>query len=337
MIRRPRRPEARGGGGGPAKTLLDAGGAPIPIGDLTNGQTLWVDGDGDLASTGIEPPDAVVFNADGANWQDWVAPDGHTMIFIEVIGAGSGGGGGRSGADGTDRRGGGGGGSGGIGIYCGPLLWSSLKILVGVGGDGGAANTNGSQGTRTYVSLAEDSGDANLILKSSQSMPSVGSAGGVGTGGGGGGGAVAPLAATEGARYGALGGARYTNGGAGSNGGSGSNGGAVTPPTHVPLTGGTGGGGTSNTDVESAGGTIQAAGLSAQVLGGLANGGNGNPGVASSDGEAHTGGTGGGGNAGGAGGDGGAGAVGCGGGGGGGVTGGTGGRGGDGRVRILSW
>lgn len=304
-----------------------------------------------------------------ANWHQWVKPRGTSMVYMICIGGGGGGGGGRTGATNTTRGGGGGGGSAAFTSVIIPavLLPDVLKISVGVGGQGGAANTNGLIGDFSYIStgtgLTAGTAIPNLILRAAGG--GFASAGGAATAGGAGGAGASTTIAQLGP-LGKLG--FFTNNGTatsagyagiqGSNGGSqnGAIGTGITTTWNVsPLSGGTGGAGI-NTPAQAgfAGGLLS---LQSAVdfadgtftpaasfrVGGPAGtaiiaGGNGSPGVKSFKPFLNTGGTGGGSSDGAAGGNGGDGGYGCGGGGGGGgTTGGSGGNGGPGLVVIISW
>ena len=269
-------------------------------------------------------------------FQVWIKPRNIGMVSIKLIGAGVVGGSGFTGASLSARGGGGGGGSGAITDLLIPasLLPDVLYVLVG----------RGTNGNRSYVSLAPDAAlpAASLIGVSGAAGPG---AGGNGSGTAGGiAGTAGTVAATTTAMGHGLGLFVSRAGQSGAVGGAqtGAIGGAVTfGGSGIPITGGAGGGGTNTTDVNFAGGAITGSGLFPTLNGGLAAGGAGQNGFFLSGNPmwAASGGSGGGTN--GAAGSGGVGGIGNygsgGGGGGGGVTGGAGGNGGDGIVFFNCW
>ena len=282
-----------------------------------------------------------IFYAIGsATWQTWQKPRGCKFVYILVIGGGAGGGGGQSGT-GVGRTGGGGGGSSGMnkGMFMANTLPDIVYINVGYGGAGGTPNSNGSDGSISYVSVLPDTTSVNVLLYSNSTTPGGGAAAGTlgGTGG-------APTAANQILGYSGVNlfGAGQQGTAGGTNiGGSGT---ALSPTS--PLCGGAGGGGSSAANSNGFGGNVNTGGVF-PVLSGGATGVRGTDGFTGSfpnksnvlrNAFIFTGGSGGGANGAGIGGDGGNGAFGCGGGGGGaGTTGGSGGRGGDGLVIIISW
>lgn len=290
-----------------------------------------------------------IFYAAGATgaleWQSWVRPRNISFVLLRLMGPGSGGGGGMSGAAGTARGGGGGGGAGGIVDLLIPasLLPDVLYIMVGRGGLGGAAASNGTQGERTYVSLVNNSIISATLIACASTVNAIhgspGTAGGGGAGGAGGTASTANLAQGHNlglftARAGQAGGAGGAH--------TGAIGTAVTFGSGgLPITGGAGGGGTNTANTDFGGGAITGAGMMPTIAGGLAAAGRGQDGISLSGNPmwGSTGGSGGGtAGAAGVGGDGGNGGYGSGGGGGGGgVTGGNGGRGGDGLVLLSCW
>ena len=103
-----------------------------------------------------------------ANYQEfysngtWIKPRGASMVRFLLIGAGGGG------SNGTSTSGGNGGGSGAITSWIGPAIFipDSLRITVGVGGNGGANGTASSviyQTTNTtiYTLLSASGGQFN--------------------------------------------------------------------------------------------------------------------------------------------------------------------------------
>lgn len=277
----------------------------------------------------------------GNTWTQWIKPRGKTMANILAIGAGSGGGGGFTGIAATSRGGGGSGASGGMVSLTIPLLFlpDTLFIQIGVGGNGGAAGSNGVSGSRTFISLSQDSSSGFLILASSNANATAGQGATSGTGGNGGNGAtIFPATGSILQGYGifsSIAGAAGQVGGTDSIGGS-----SQWGSLGVTLCGGGGGGGASAINGEFAGGDVN--GLSGgwpvpTILGGIAGGGVGGAGI--SYGLVGLGGSGGGSHAtvgtGGVGGNGGLGSGG--GGGGGGLTGGAGGKGGPGLAMIVCY
>ena len=313
----------------------------------SNGVTV-TNGDGVAAAPNIAlsgtsfTPARQVFNSAGSGvWQTWTRPAGHTMCKIVVIGAGGGGGLGRNAAIGVSRAGGGGGGAGGTHDWEGAAP-ATIEVLVGVGGAGAIFGGAGSQtGERTITARSQSTDRYNVIVDSGESA-NAGGNGGTGTTAGGSGGA-AEIIATDRGRMGSYGVNKPLAGQIGGAGAAGAGGAAptVTPQTTKPISSGSGGGSCTTADVDSAGGQIAAAGTVAAVAGGIANGGNGNPGTTTGtvgEDAVYTGGTGGGGDSNGTGGTGGDGATGCGGGGAGaGNNSGDGGSGGDGLCVIDSW
>ena len=103
-------------------------------------------------------------NTGGSNnhFQPFHIPVGATFLFFLVVGAGGGGGGGQIAAS---AAGGGGGGSGAVTRTVVPaaLLPKTIYIQAGVGGAGGASNSNGVAGLPSYVSLEPASTTASVI------------------------------------------------------------------------------------------------------------------------------------------------------------------------------
>ena len=278
----------------------------------------------------------------------WYKPRGCSMVYFFLQGGGGPGGSGRLDAAGTNRFGGGGGGSSGIALLLLPA-WAvpdQLWVVAGDGGPGGdpqtVNSTSGNPGSlsgASYLYYPTQGGSQAFVTCS----PGVGGTGGTsaaGTAGVGGSPALNAywmdqLAITK-----------TINGATGSGGSSGA-GLAVSQQTFFGQ--GAGGGGVTNVNTHSAGGTITnlnaIAGLSVfprLINGGAAGGGHGESGLSFRGGpHLQTGGAGGGGNDATDGGDGGNGGIGCGGGGGGGATNGgqsgRGGRGGPGMVAITAW
>jgi hypothetical protein len=111
------------------------------------------------------------------DWQVWTKPKNCKFINFIVIGGGAGGGGGVSAVSGVQRNGGSGGGSSAVtkAIFPANLLPDVLYILVGKGGLGGSALTNGFDGSLSYVSVRPDLLSVNLLLESGDSAPTAGS------------------------------------------------------------------------------------------------------------------------------------------------------------------
>lgn len=282
------------------------------------------------------------------SWQTWTKPKNARMVMLFCLGGGGGGGGGLTGASGTNRGGGGGGGSGSFGRLIVPAFFlpKTLFLLVGAGGKGGLGGAPAEAGIAGGPSSINDKIDtfnntANTILRSGNDT-NGGRGGGAGSGAGGGGAGSAEIVAIAAASiYQAFGNWNATVGQGGSAAGALAAPGAgfVFGATSVLVSGGTGAGSVSITNVDQAGGAITGDGLIPTLAGGVAAAGAGQQGLHIESPFINTGGTGGG-TAGAAGtaGNGGNGAIGSGGGGGGGgVTGGNGGDGGSGLIIIASW
>ena len=284
-----------------------------------------------------------VFYYNGSIWQTWYKPDNVKFIYIFMLGGGGGGAGGQSTA-GTARTGGGGGATSAItrGMFAANTLPDILYIQVGSGGTGGAPASFGATGSLSYIGVQPNSTTAsNIILASG----SGGAGGGLASGTGGSAGSAFTQAN---GLLSYLGNISSTIGLGGSAGGA--NTGAVGTSTGINqmVLPGAGGGGSSATPVNGAGGNITGAGIIPTLSGGVAGGANKgadgymsmSPSINSTSSKMFfmlTGGAGGGANGAGIGGDGGLGMYGCGGGGGAGATGGSGGAGGPGIVMITTW
>ena len=129
----------------------------------------------DLSHIPNSQQDIQIFYANGTAWQTWRKPRKCSYVWIMCIGGGSGGGGGQGP---FDTVGGNGGGSGAVAraLINSQQLPDILYVQVGRGGAGGANLTNGSAGTRSWVSLLPVTSiiAQNIVL---------GSGGGVGAGG----------------------------------------------------------------------------------------------------------------------------------------------------------
>ncbi|CAB4143686.1 hypothetical protein UFOVP450_199 [uncultured Caudovirales phage] len=313
---------------------------------------------------GFLPPqftgDVQMFNSMGTantQYQTWNKPAGATMVYMWCVGGGGGGGGGFTRIAGANGGGGGGGASSGVAsaLFFAHHLPDVLRVSVGRGGPGGAANNAGTAGVGSFISagvgLTAGTTIPNLILQSNINQPGGGGAGATGAAGTAG---TVPTITTQAS----IGHWFYSSifykfqvGLVGLAGGNTTVGTAGTVSNQFILnaTGpGTGGGGQVGA-AQNAGGaiTLQAAfdgpdfaltPAANYVPGGVTPGGAGVDGITRYKPFLAFGGTGGGSSNLTAGGRGGKGGIGCGGGGGGaGTTGGTGGDGGDGLVIIATW
>ena len=108
-------------------------------------------------------------------WQMWKKPKGFGAFFISICGGGGGGGGGMLQGAGNGRSGG----SGGCGAAtCNAffpewILPDTLYILVGQGGAGGAANTNGANGNISFVCVTPNS-DPRFVFMASGANGTIG-------------------------------------------------------------------------------------------------------------------------------------------------------------------
>lgn len=284
-----------------------------------------------------------IFNANSnvattpvVGYQTWKKPRGCKMVYFLLIGGGGGGGGAHSASAGFQKGGGGGGSSGVVTRACIPafMVPDTLFAIVGMGGDGGAAMTDGSLGGTTALVMSPRTGSATeAFLQASR-----GDFGDKGTNSIGGVGGTAAAAVAESLMspaslciYQSVGGRNGSTGGAAVAG-------TDAAFANTIVTGGAGGAGCSSLNVAAAGGSQTGGSGFLQNCVGGASGGT-NPGSAGStvwQPFCSQGGSGGGSFSSGAGGDGGDGGIGSGGGGGGaGTTGGRGGRGGDGIIFIV--
>jgi len=105
-----------------------------------------------------EQANVKVYYPQGTNtngtWQQWMKPRGTSVVYMFAIGGGGGGGGGFTRASGAAGGGGGGGGAATASLLI-PAFFvpDVLYVQPGVGGLGGAANTAGSAGGHSYVSI----------------------------------------------------------------------------------------------------------------------------------------------------------------------------------------
>lgn len=187
---------------------------------------------------------------DGGSWQTWEKPRGSTMLRITCI---AGGGGGGSGYKASGGAGGSGGGSSAISIIMIPAdcLPDVLYVSVGVGGAGGAvpadnAATLGSNGIRTYVSVAPFTGVIYSVCYADSGKAGTTAATSTLPGGAGAGGTVATRNESSFSSYGI---SNYIGGHGGGSGGQQANAPATYsfPTTGIMLSGGVGGPGTNNT------------------------------------------------------------------------------------------
>jgi len=286
-----------------------------------------------------------VYFANGVttSWQTWSKPRNIKFVSIFAISGGGGGGGGRTSSTGINAAGGGGGAASGtaLGTFPANSLPDTLYILVGLGGNGGPGQTNGSNGSITYVSSQPNTTSINVIIGGSAATPSAGVGG---QAGGTPGSAPTAFSKTSTGFLGACGTITSTAGWGGAQGGTALSGTSIF--VSGVTTGGAGGGGNTSASRDNVGGDITGIGVIPTILGGSTGltGDNGyismTPSINSSVGIPmfFTGGAGGGSKFNGVGGNGGDGGYGCGGGGAGsGLTGGTGGKGGDGLVIITCW
>jgi hypothetical protein len=280
------------------------------------------------------------FYARGSDWQPYELPRGCSQVFIFAFGGGGGGGGGLSGAAGTAGRGGGsGGGSGALTRSLFPRFALSDLIYIQPGssvGTGAAIGSAGSNGGNTYVALVPSTTALYLYLLANGG--GAGQAGTATTNSAGAGGAIttsANCALNSSANWISIAGQAGGTGGSG----NGSNGSSVTwGQTVQVISGGCGGGGTTNTNGNTLGAGITAGGLFPATPSAAVPGGDGSPGISFWKPFMACGGGGGGAFGTGTAGNGAVGSYGSGGGGGGGgVTGGAGGDGGNGLVLIVCW
>jgi hypothetical protein len=190
-------------------------------------------------------------DTDGGSWVAWEKPKGTHMIRITCIAGGGGGGSGFSSNTITNRGGGGGGGSSAISIVTIPayVLPDLLYVSSGVGGPGGAANPAtanlGSDGIRSYVCIAQDTGVIYRVCYADSGKAGTTAPDAVPTGGtGGAAGTVATIANMLLASYGI---SNFIGGQAGVGGGASNAGTSLTyPSTGLLISGGAGGAGGNN-------------------------------------------------------------------------------------------
>jgi len=238
------------------------------------------------------------FFANGSSWQVWNKPVNCKFVYIFAIGGGGGGGGGRTSAL-TTATGGGGGGSSSItkGLFPANMLPDRVYIQVGNGGAGGVGSGVGSAGELSYISLALNFTNLNILIQSGSEGAGGGGAhqpaaqlgqrrqmailiqsGSEGAGGGGAGG-------TSVRGTGGVGGTVWSNnsfvfgnlglittdvGQAGANGGVQTADGDSLTPTRI-CTGGAGGGGVSSGTAGAShlGGNITGSGFLSSIIGGI--------------------------------------------------------------------
>jgi len=131
----------------------------------------------DLSHIPNSQQDIKIFYAvSGSNsWQTWQKPRKCNYVWIMCIGGAGGGGGGTGFANLLST----GGGSGGVSraLYNTQQLPDTLYVQVGLGGAGGAPNTTGSPGTRSWVSLLPAVVAQNLVQGSGAAVAAGGPSG----------------------------------------------------------------------------------------------------------------------------------------------------------------
>lgn len=209
----------------------------------------------------------------------WRKPRGKQMAYILVIGSGGGGGAGFTGATATVRGGGGGGGSSGWSTVLIPLILlpDTLYFMIPVGGQGGrTSGATGASGSRSFVSIANNTTAANVVLQSGSAAATGGTGGSVA--GSAAAGVAGTIATDVQCLFANLGITKFQSGKIGSIGGvvGGGAGASNTILTSHQLCGGAGGGTTPAANTDFAGGAQTGAGLFPTVAGGTGGGGNGN-------------------------------------------------------------
>jgi hypothetical protein len=278
------------------------------------------------------PQKQTIIYPNGEAMQTWQKPSGATFVYMFAVGGGGGGGGGQTDAAGTNRGGGGGGALGAYwtAMFSAFLVPNTLYIQVGLGGAGGPAQTNGSDGTPTYILASPVAEQKRALLFTGYGGGGVGATGSSGGTGG-------AITGTTNSLFSSQGITINQSGLVGTNGGSSSGGGTSHTPSGNIFTPGCGGAGTDTANTNRAGANINSVGIYTLISGGTLTVADGqgsfmlwkpfwSPGGAGGASRGTT-----------AGGNGGNASFGSGGGGGGaGTTGGTGGKGGNGLV-IFSW
>lgn len=176
------------------------------------------------------------FYASGNDWQVYTKPPGVSMLYILIIAAG---GGGSRTVDGNVTSAGGGGGSGGMTRLLIPaaFLPDTIYVRPGLGGLGAtAANTQGTAGGTSYVSIAPTTASSNTIISQGGALlgASPVSAGG--------GGLASSVAISTFATLGIFNSVAGQNGTAGANSANGSATGLTAGVSGSITSGGTGGG-----------------------------------------------------------------------------------------------
>lgn len=131
---------------------------------------ITVDQQGRITAASSGLPDVQIYSSIGAF--TWTKPTNAKVVFVYLVGAGSGGGSGRRGAAGT-YRGGGGGGAGGSfyeAAYPAALLGATVSGYVSAGGTGGAAVTADS----TNGNAGNFGGDTNFGIYARVTSPATG-------------------------------------------------------------------------------------------------------------------------------------------------------------------
>ena len=188
-------------------------------------------------------------DTDGGSWVVWEKPRGAHMIRITCIAGAGGGGSGFSSGITTARYGGGGGGSSAISIVTLPayVIPDRLYVSSGIGGKGGDENPPdgtanlGSNGVRSYVSIAQDTGAIYCVCYADSGKAGTTAATSSSGGSAGSGGTVATIANMLLASHGIR---NFIAGISGSSGNPPGSSVALTyPTTGLLLSGGSGGGG----------------------------------------------------------------------------------------------
>jgi len=155
----------------------------------------------------------------------WTKPAGAKAVEIIAFGAGGGGGGGAGNASAVLRNGGGGGGGGACTKICyqADQVPSSLYVVVGLGGTGGASQVAGVAGTNSTVA-SNNTNPPTTGVFARAGGGGGGGPGGITDNGGGGGGGCGGAGATSASTATSIGGApavAYTNAAVGGQGGGG--------------------------------------------------------------------------------------------------------------------
>ena len=209
------------------------------------------------------------------NFETWKRLPEESMAFMIAIGGGGGGAGGSTAAAGVVRSGGGGGGSGAIARLLVPLVFlpDTLYIQAGRGGAPGAAATtggNGSAGERSYISIAQNTTAANIVLQSGNAAATGGT--GASTAGSAAAGVAETISTVALSLWGNVGISTFIAGKIGAIGGvvGGGAGAANTILTASIMNGGAGGGTTPAANTNFSGGAQTGAGIFPTIAGATA-------------------------------------------------------------------